>query len=476
MRVSPNKILIFIACAFVVTALAFIGTSVASFVVLSDIDRATTDLLGNALPSVRALTHARGEVRELRVAASELARSRPPRDVSSLEAERKSLDSAVAEETETPWFPGEREVYETQARPALTELDLAIVDLEQHADAPPTDAGLRRAMERFDSAAARADATLEAWSDVNHNGAFAGAVQIARNKRQATRVTLYLDIISTIVAFIAAMLAIELTRRFEQMMRRNLELEAERAEQLDLVAQRVAHDLMSPLAAVSLSLGCVLRKHKDDETARAVDRAQRVLERSRRMVHSIYAFAQSSAAPARDAATPLRSAVRDATGALQAVEGDNKGPEVEVEDFDDVEVRMDRGMLDIVLSNLLSNAAKYTVGAPVRRITVRARADARRVHVEVQDTGSGVPLELSEAIFQPYKRAPGTTQPGLGLGLATVKRLVLGHGGAVGVRNAPSGGAVFWFELPLAPQPATVADATTEGAAGVDRLHPRPSG
>ena len=139
---------------------------------------------------------------------------------------------------------------------------------------------------------------------------------------------------------------------------------------------------------------------------------------------------------------------------------------------------MDRGMLDVVLSNLLSNASKYMVSSPVRRITVRAGTEPRRVHVEVEDTGPGVPAGLAQTIFEPYKRAPGATQPGLGLGLATVKRLVEGHGGAVGVRNAPSGGAVFWFELPRAPQRAPAAEAAEgrEGAPRADRLHPRPTG
>jgi len=133
-------------------------------------------------------------------------------------------------------------------------------------------------------------------------------------------------------------------------------------------------------------------------------------------------------------------------------------------------------MLDAVLSNLLSNAAKYTADAQVRRITVRAGVEARRVHVEVEDTGPGVPEGLAETIFDPYKRAPGATQPGLGLGLATVKRLIHGHGGVVGVRNAPTGGAIFWFDLPRAPQPAPAAEAAaTERPPPADMLHPRPS-
>ena len=70
-------------------------------------------------------------------------------------------------------------------------------------------------------------------------------------------------------------------------------------------------------------------------------------------------------------------------------------------------------------SDLLANALP---DAPIRRITVRALVEATRVHVEIEDTGPGVPPGFADVIFEPYKRAPGAGVPGLGLGLATVKR------------------------------------------------------
>jgi signal transduction histidine kinase len=475
-RVTRSRILVVIVCAFAATALAFLAASVASYTVASDIDRATSDLLTNALPSVRQLARARTAVRQLRQSARDTAQARPPRDVGELDRHWKELDGALTAETAMPWYAGERALYEGQVRPALEDVGRAVGDFERFAGAPPSDAGLRRAEERLEGATDGADAAVESLSELNHEEAFSAASWIVRTRENVARMTLYLDIGSTLIALIAAILAIEFARHFEKVMRRNVELETERAQELDLVAQRVAHDLMSPLAAVSLSLSSVQRKHTDVETQHAVQRAQRVLERSRRMVQGIYAFARSTARPTGEAVAPLRAAVLDAASALQAVEGEGC-PTVEVQDFEEVEVRMDRGMLDVVLSNLLSNASKFTSNAPVRRITVRARAGAKSVYVEVEDTGPGVPEGFAQAIFEPYKRAPGATQPGLGLGLATVKRLVQGHGGVVGVHNAPSGGAVFWFELPRAPRRSPAAEAAgREGPPRVDVLHPRPSG
>jgi signal transduction histidine kinase len=142
--------------------------------------------------------------------------------------------------------------------------------------------------------------------------------------------------------------------------------------------------------------------------------------------------------------------VLDTVDGLLAAEAQSP-PTVCVQIPEDVEVAMDRPVLGTVLSNLVSNAFKYTREAPVRQITLRAVAAPHDVRVEVEDTGPGIPPGLQEAIFEPYRRGPGVEQPGLGLGLATVKRLVLAHGGKLGVHAGPSGGAVFWIDLPRAP-------------------------
>jgi signal transduction histidine kinase len=168
------------------------------------------------------------------------------------------------------------------------------------------------------------------------------------------------------------------------------------------------------------------------------------------MVRGIYAFSGSGARPVPGATAQVRATVLEAVDELLAAEG-TSAPTIDVQPFDEVDVAMDRAVLGVVVSNLLSNASKFSRESPVRRVTVRSSAYDKWVHVEIEDTGPGVPPGLEQAIFEPYRRAPGVTQPGLGLGLATIKRLVLAHGGKLGVRSARSGGAIFWFELPRAP-------------------------
>jgi two-component system sensor histidine kinase KdpD len=72
----------------------------------------------------------------------------------------------------------------------------------------------------------------------------------------------------------------------------------------------------------------------------------------------------------------------------------------------------------------------------------------------VADRGPGVPVSERAHVFTPfYRGAASSAAPGVGLGLGIVYAIVHAHGGRVGVRNRPRGGAAFWFELPILDEP-----------------------
>jgi signal transduction histidine kinase len=103
--------------------------------------------------------------------------------------------------------------------------------------------------------------------------------------------------------------------------------------------------------------------------------------------------------------------------------------------------------LRAVFSNLVSNAVKFSAPLGVPRIVIRAEDVVGRVRVTVTDNGPGVRADEREKIFGLLSR--GTTQvSGHGIGLATAAAILASHGGAIGVDDAPDGGACFWFELP----------------------------
>jgi signal transduction histidine kinase len=107
------------------------------------------------------------------------------------------------------------------------------------------------------------------------------------------------------------------------------------------------------------------------------------------------------------------------------------------------------GRLTSIVSNLLRNSVKYVGDGAGHHVTVRARPNGMFVRLEVEDDGPGLPPALVENVFQPYVRGAHTGKPGIGLGLATVKKVTEAHGGQVVVRSAPGKGCRFEIDLPV---------------------------
>lgn len=109
-----------------------------------------------------------------------------------------------------------------------------------------------------------------------------------------------------------------------------------------------------------------------------------------------------------------------------------------------------------VLTNLLTNASKYS--DPERSIRLSAEPHGDRVRIAVQDHGIGLPPEMVTRVFELFVQAPQAldrAQGGLGLGLAIVRSLVELHGGRAWAESpGPGRGSTFFVELPLSPVPA----------------------
>lgn len=127
---------------------------------------------------------------------------------------------------------------------------------------------------------------------------------------------------------------------------------------------------------------------------------------------------------------------------------------------------IDGVLIEEVVVNLLENAARYTpAGASIR---VMARSVAEGIRVEVQDSGPGLTPGSEQAIFEKFVRdRPRTERSGTGLGLAICQAIIQLHGGTIGARNQPGGGACFWFTLPAgAEPPPSIASISSRVANG----------
>jgi len=119
-------------------------------------------------------------------------------------------------------------------------------------------------------------------------------------------------------------------------------------------------------------------------------------------------------------------------------------------------VRGDRRRTAEVVAGLVHNATKYTPEGT--RIAVKIERGDDRATVLVQDQGRGVPPNERSRIFEPYARGAGNDEvPGSGIGLFASRRVVEGQGGDIWVEDAPEGGAIFAFTVPLARATADAA-------------------
>ncbi len=96
------------------------------------------------------------------------------------------------------------------------------------------------------------------------------------------------------------------------------------------------------------------------------------------------------------------------------------------------------------LGNLLSNAGKYCH----ERVLVTATQEHSKLLIVVEDDGPGIGVQDRETVFEPFKRLTSNTQPGIGLGLALVRRICHRLGGEVSVSDSPLGGARFTITIP----------------------------
>jgi len=111
-------------------------------------------------------------------------------------------------------------------------------------------------------------------------------------------------------------------------------------------------------------------------------------------------------------------------------------------------VAVDADRVRQVISNLVSNAIKFTPQEGTIRITARQRD--HQIVLSVADTGPGIPQEHLSKIFDRFWRAPGTKEKGSGLGLSIAKGIVQAHGGTIWAESQLGKGSAFFFTLPLA--------------------------
>ncbi len=215
-----------------------------------------------------------------------------------------------------------------------------------------------------------------------------------------------------------------------------------------------AHELRNPIAGISGAVEVLRSGAKDEPDAREhfLRRLGEDTERISRLTESLLTLARIESVG--EGGTEVLDVGIAAEEAAQAVAPPD-GIDFSLELDPDLAAQGDRVLLRQVLIGLLTNAFKNTT--PPGAVTLRARRrGATDVLIEVSDTGTGIPADEIDRIFERFYRGAGSLeQEGFGLGLSIAKRMVDVMGGEMGVDSEPGQGSDFWVRLPAAKPAAT---------------------
>lgn len=251
-----------------------------------------------------------------------------------------------------------------------------------------------------------------------------------------------------------------------ELSRKNGELQAalERLKELDSYKTHffanVSHELRTPLALILGPVGQLIRdsEHLGERERFRLAAIQRNARALLQQVNNLLDLARIDAErmPMAYVHAEVVALVRDVAAGFEAA-ADDRNITLRVHADDELYADVDRGKFVRVVSNLFSNAFKFTPAGG--RISARVeRLSRERLLVSVQDNGPGVPDAQKQAIFDRFTQgSDGLGANGSGLGLNIVREFVELHRGTVVVVDAPGGGAIFQVELPLrAPDGAFV--------------------
>lgn len=226
--------------------------------------------------------------------------------------------------------------------------------------------------------------------------------------------------------------------------------------ELEAFSYSVSHDLRAPLRGVTGFTSLLARELGDTASEKAQRYIKTITESGARMgelIEDLLKLAKLAQQEVRRIDVDLADLARSIAERLRTEEPHR---EVDLIIPEKLPAKCDRGLVAVVMENLLSNAWKYTGKTTRARIElgVRQQDDGSTVFF-VGDNGAGFDPAFAEKLFSPFQRMHTAAEfPGTGVGLATVQRIIHRHGGRIWADAAPGQGATFSFTFPESASPA----------------------
>lgn len=217
--------------------------------------------------------------------------------------------------------------------------------------------------------------------------------------------------------------------------------------ELESYSYTVAHDLRSPLRLIN-GFAQALQEDLPELQAHNRQHLDRIKDASKKMGLLIDGLLKLSQYARGEIQRQPFNLSQLATRLLEELANQDPARRVTWEVQPDIHVLADRPLIDALLQNLLHNAWKYTLHTEAAHIRVYTREQADQTHYCVSDNGVGFDMAHAEKLFQPFQRMHMPHEfGGLGIGLATSRRIVQRHGGDLAASTSPGLGATFSFTL-----------------------------
>jgi signal transduction histidine kinase len=230
--------------------------------------------------------------------------------------------------------------------------------------------------------------------------------------------------------------------------RRTADLE-ETERELEALSYSISHDLRAPLRHIdgfADLLRQAARDKLDDASKEYLDIITASARQLNELIEAVRSFSRLARTPLNAQPVSLRKLL---DGILHDFRYEMEERHVEWQVGSLPEVNGDPTLLRLVLVNLLSNGLKFTRPRIVTKIEIGATESAADHIVHIKDNGVGFDMEFAGKLFGVFQRLHSSTEfEGVGVGLASVRRIVQRHGGRTWAEAAPDQGATFYFSLP----------------------------
>lgn len=250
---------------------------------------------------------------------------------------------------------------------------------------------------------------------------------------------------------IAPIEKVELQARVEILLRaRRLSLELKlRNEDLESFFHAMTHDLRAPLRAMLGFTEALCEEEANVLSAQGkhyLTVIQAATQQMQELINALIRFARLGRDEIQIQEVDLQLLSEKCLQTLQQEIQQKHAQMTLQKDFP--QVRANPTLLEMALINLLSNALKFTAPGVQPRVLLAAHVQGDLCRINVQDNGIGIAPENQPHLFTPFRQLHGMEEyPGIGLGLATVRKVVELMGGRVGLQSSLGQGSTFWIEL-----------------------------